>query len=158
MCTSYTSLRPSWTLCALHEDQYTLLKCRCRSQRSLCNSQKSKFRWYLSVRTSERSMHTSHLSLSPSKTKDQWVLLKWWCALLKTSTAHFFSIALRTSDISTALFWSAILRTHFRKKLLGLTLFAMGTHCARGRFFCLLREHQSEVYLWGLFVPTSSEI
>ena len=81
---------------------------------------------------SERSVHTSHLSLSPYKLKDQCALLKYWCALLKTSTVRFFSIVLRTSDICAALLWSNTFPFHFRKKLSGLTLFAMeGTLCTR---------------------------
>ena len=81
------------------------------SQMLVRHSQKSTLLLYLPVCTSERSVHISDLSLSPSKLEDHQF------ALLKTSTEQFFSIALHTSDISTALFWSTALRTHFRKKL-----------------------------------------
>ena len=127
MSTAYTSLHPSSSV----RTSQISLSVR-TSQRLVCNSQKSTLLWYLWVCTSERSMHTSHLSLSPSKLKDHRAPLKYWCALLKTSTAHFFSIALRTSDISAALFWRNTLSSHFREKLSGLTLFAMGgTSCTR---------------------------
>ena len=81
------------------------------SQMLVRHSQKSTLLLYLPVCTSERSVHISDLSLSPSKLEDHQF------ALLKTSTEQFFSIALHTSDISTALFWSTTLRTHFREKL-----------------------------------------
>ena len=112
VCTFYTSLRPSWISVAT-------------SQTSVCNSLKSTLLWYLSARTSERSMHTSHLTLYPSKIKDQSALLKYWGPLLKTWTTHVFSIALRTTEISTALFWSTTQRTHFQKKTIGINIYGL---------------------------------
>ena len=129
VCTAYTSLRHSWTSVRTSQRPVRtsqILLSVPTSQRSVRNSQKSTLLWYLSVCTFERSVHTSHLSLSPSKLKDKCALLKYWCALLKTSITHFFSITLRTSDVSAAIFWCNTLRTHFRKTLSGLTLFAMG--------------------------------
>ena len=86
VCTSYTSLRPSWL--SVHTSQ--------RPVRS--------FQRLLSVRTSQRSVCISHLSLSPYNIKYQCALLKYWCTVLKTSTAQFFSIAWRTSENSTTHF------------------------------------------------------
>ena len=118
VCTAYTSRCLSWTSMRTSQrpvrTSQILLSVR-TSQRSVCNSQKSTLLWYLSVCNSNRSVHTSHLSLRPSKLKDQCAPPKYWCALLKTSTAHFFNIALHTSDISAPLFWSNTLLTHFRK-------------------------------------------
>ena len=51
----------------------------------------------LSVRTSQRPVCTSHLLASPCK-------IKYRCALLKYSTAHFLTNALSTSEIPTAHF------------------------------------------------------
>ena len=67
------------------------------SQRSVCNLQKPTLLWYLSVRTFQSSMCTS-------KKKNQCAPLKYWCAVLKISNAHFSSIKLRTSEISTTPF------------------------------------------------------
>ena len=91
VCTSYTSLRSSWL--SVHIPQ-----------RPVFASQIP-----LSVRTCQRSVCTSHWSLSPSKMRYRCALLKYWWAVLKTSTAQFFSIALYTSEISSAHIWSTTL-------------------------------------------------
>ena len=83
VCTSYTSLRPSWL--SVHT-----------SQRPVHFPQIS-----LLVPTSQRKACTSQSLLSPYKIKYQCALLKYWCAILKTSTAQSCSIALRTSENST---------------------------------------------------------
>ena len=96
VCTACTSLGSSWTSVGTSQRPVHTSPLSARTSQKLgYNYQNSTLLWYLSVCASERSVHNSDLSLSSSKLKDQSALLRYWCALLKTSTAHFFSIALR---------------------------------------------------------------
>ena len=103
VCTSYTSLPPSCR--SVHTSQRPVRTSQIQlsvrtSHRSVCNSQTSTLLRYQFVRTSQRSACASHLSLSPSEIKNWCALLKYLCAVLNTLTSHFFSIALRTSEVS----------------------------------------------------------
>ena len=133
-CTAYTSLRPSWTSVRTFQRPVRSSQIRCQYAllRGQCAVFKNQHFSDICQCVLLKGQCTLLTSLTSSKLKDQYSPAKYWSSLLKTSTAHFFSIALRTSDISAALFWSTILRTHFRQKLSGLTLCAIGcTSCMR---------------------------
>ena len=89
VCTSFKSLHPSW-----------ISKTSARFSNAAVSAHFPKV-----------IKCASHLSMSPCKLKYRCALLEYWSAVLKTSVAQLFIMALRTSESSTACFWSTTLYT-----------------------------------------------
>ena len=119
MCTSYTSLSPSsisvhTSLSPAHASQIPL-----------------------TVQISQRSVCTSHLSLSPSK--NHCSLFKYWCTVLKTSIAQVFSTMALKAHFALLEF---AVRTSYHHSTL------LEYQCALLRGHCVTHKNQpfSDIY------------